>query len=157
MQTLFEFFEDFPTRQVKKGDLVIEQGTQDDLVFLIKEGAVEVLKDNVVIAEVRDALAVFGEMAILLDQPHTATVRALEDSEFYIVDDAKKVLAWKPEAALYVAEILARRLDSLNKYLVDVKSQFKEYGDHLSMVDEVLDTLMNKHPRYIERRPTKDQ
>jgi hypothetical protein len=45
-----------------------------------------------------------------------------------------------------VARLLARRLDSLNKYLVDVKAQYEGH-DHLGMVDEVLEALMHRHPR----------
>jgi CRP-like cAMP-binding protein len=30
--------------------------------------------------------SVFGEQAVLLDQPHTADVRTLEQSEFYVAD-----------------------------------------------------------------------
>ena len=42
--------------------------------------------------------------------------------------------------------MLARRLDSVNNYLVDVKKQFAGH-DHLSMVDEMLDTLMLRQPK----------
>jgi len=157
METLEDFLEELPVRRYESGEVVIQQGGRDNEVLLLKSGSVEVIKDGVTIVEVAEDLAVFGEMSILLDQPHTATVKARLPSEFYVVEDAKKVLQWRPEAALYVAEILARRLDSLNKYLVDVKSQFKEKGDHFGMLDEVLDTLMNKHPRQIERRPFKEQ
>jgi CRP-like cAMP-binding protein len=41
------------------------------LLFL-KSGAVEVIKDGVQIASVSAPGAVFGELAVLLDQPHTA-------------------------------------------------------------------------------------
>lgn len=157
MESLKEFLADLPIQSFKAGEVVIEQGDEDQKVYLLKKGSVEILKDEFLITEVSEELAIFGEMSILLRQPPTATVRTLEDSEFYVVEDAIEVLAWHPEAALYVAEILARRLDSLNKYLVDVKSQFKQYNDHVGMVDEVLETLMNKHPRNIERRPYTQQ
>ena len=31
----------------------------------------------------------------------------------------------------------------MNSYLVDLKRQFADHGDHLSMVDEVLETLVH--------------
>jgi len=157
MESLKEFLTSLPVREADAGEAVIEQGRRENFVLLLKSGSVEILKDGVAITEVSEEFAIFGEMSILLDQPHTATVKAIEPSRFYVVEDAKKVLMWHPEAALYVAEILARRLDSLNKYLVDVKNQFREFDDHVGMVDEVLDTLMNKHPRKVERRPVEDQ
>ena len=36
-----------------------------------------------------------------------------------------------------------RRLDALNRYLVDIKGQFDGH-DHLGMVDSVLETLMRR-------------
>ena len=47
---------------------------------------------------------------------------------------------------LHVCELLARRLDSLNNYLVDVKRQFEGH-DHIGMVDEVLESLLHRQPR----------
>jgi hypothetical protein len=57
---------------------------------------------------------------VLLDQPHTADVRTLEESEFYVAD-AQAMLAGDPTVALYVAGILARRLDVTNRSLIEVK------------------------------------
>jgi mannose-6-phosphate isomerase-like protein (cupin superfamily) len=67
---------------------------------------------------------VFGELAAVLDQAHSADVRALERSEF-IIADAPSVLASDPAMALYVASILAGRLDAANVALVEVKRQLQ--------------------------------
>jgi CRP/FNR family cyclic AMP-dependent transcriptional regulator len=45
-------------------------------------------KNGVEIATVTEPGAVFGELSVLLDQPHTADVRALEASQFYVADAA---------------------------------------------------------------------
>ena len=82
----------------------------------------KVVKDGVRIAKVSAPGAVFGELAVLLDQPHTADVRTLEQSEFHVAD-ARTLLADDPTVALYVAAILARRLDSANRALIEVKRQ----------------------------------
>jgi hypothetical protein len=91
-------------------------------------------------------------MAYLLKTEPTATVRTLASSTFRHVADANAFFCEQPAAALHMAEILARRLDSLNRYLVDIKHQFEDRADHLGIIDEVLDTLMHKHPRDIPRR-----
>jgi CRP-like cAMP-binding protein len=59
------------------------------------------------IASVSAPGSVFGEQAALLDQPHTADVRTLEQSESYVAN-AQAMLARDPTVALYVAEFLAR-------------------------------------------------
>jgi CRP/FNR family cyclic AMP-dependent transcriptional regulator len=144
--------ETLPVVSVAAGeDLVVEGSPPAGLFFLIS-GMVEVTKRGATIIRVRERGAVFGEMAILLNQPHTATVRAIQDSQFRRADPHRSSLESNPELCLYIAEILARRLDALNSYLVDLKSQFKDRGDHLGMVDEILDSLMSKHPRKVERR-----
>jgi CRP-like cAMP-binding protein len=76
------------------------------------------------IANVSAPGSVFGEQAVLLDQPHTADVRTLEQSEFYVAD-APAMLAGDPTVALYVAAILARRLDVANRSLIEVRRQLQ--------------------------------
>jgi len=67
-------------------------------------------------------------------------------SRFHVVDNPKIYLQENPAVCLHLCELIARRLDAVNKYLVDVKHQFAGH-DHLAMVDQVLDTLMNRQPR----------
>src|SRR5262249_48790947 len=100
----------------------------DRLLFL-RSGAVEIIKDGVQIANVSARGSVFGEQAVLLDQPHTADVRTLEQSEFYVAD-APALLAGDPTVALYVAATLARRLDAANRWLVAVKRQVQTGEPH---------------------------
>jgi CRP/FNR family transcriptional regulator, cyclic AMP receptor protein len=88
---------------------------------------------------------VFGEMAVLLGVPHTASVRVVKPCTFYIVMQPREFLKSSPTLCLHVCELLARRLDSLNKYLVDVKQQFEGH-DHIGMVDEVLEALLHRQP-----------
>ena len=97
----------------------------------------EVVKDGVQIAEVSAPGSVFGEQAVLLDQPHTADVRTLEKSEFYVAD-AQAILAGDPTVALYVAAILARRLDAGNRSLIEVKRQLQA-GEAASVIGRTVE------------------
>lgn len=127
------------------GQLVIRQGEQTDALYFLIEGAVEVLKDDVRVATASEPGVVFGEMAVLLGGAHTASVRAVKPCAFYIVEKPRQFLEASPALCLYLAELLARRVDALNKYLVNVKQQFEGH-DHLGMVDEVLEALMHRQP-----------
>jgi CRP/FNR family transcriptional regulator, cyclic AMP receptor protein len=106
------------------GETVLTAGSTTGRLLVLKEGAVEVVKDGVQIARVSEPGAVFGELAVLLDKPHTADLRAVERSEFSVAD-AATLLAGDPTAALYVAAILARRLDLANGALIEVKKQLQ--------------------------------
>jgi CRP/FNR family transcriptional regulator, cyclic AMP receptor protein len=86
--------------------------------------------------------AVFGEISILLGVPHTASVRAVRPTRAYVVEDGRAFLKSKPEVLLYVGKLLATRLQAATAYLADIKRQFAEHGDHLCMVDEVLDSIL---------------
>jgi CRP-like cAMP-binding protein len=70
------------------GEAVLTAGSTSGRLLILKRGAVVILKGSVEIAKVKEPGAVFGEISALLDQPHTADVRALEDSQFYIADAA---------------------------------------------------------------------
>lgn len=135
-----------------EGSVLIAEGTPVDVLYFLAEGAVEILKGGVSVVEVSDHGAVLGEMSVLLNAPHTAEVRARGTVSVYVAENPALYLRENPDVMIYVARILALRLNALNRYLVDVKRQFADEGHHLAMVDEVLDTLMNKHPRQIDRR-----
>jgi CRP/FNR family cyclic AMP-dependent transcriptional regulator len=141
-----------PTRTYAEGEIVLASGSTTGQLLFLKDGAVEVVKDEVRITRVTRPGAVFGEMSALLDQPHSADVRALVRSTFHVVEDAKVFLEQEPAVASYLAVILAQRLDALNRYLVDVRNQFREFDDHVGMIDEVIDSIVHRHPRTVERR-----
>ena len=106
----------------------------------------EVAKEGKQIARISEPGAVFGELAALLDQPHTADVRALERSEFNVAD-AATLLASDPTAALYVAAILAGRLDAANGALVELKHQLETGKPRVAVartVDKIAELLTNE-------------
>ncbi len=113
-----------PTVTYAAGETVIVDGSKTGRLLILRKGAVVILKEDTEIAKVTEPGAVFGELSILLDQPHTADVRALEISQFYVAD-AAVLLAQSPIAALYVATVLAQRLDGANHALIQLRSQLQ--------------------------------
>jgi hypothetical protein len=75
----------------------------------------------------------------LLDQPHTADVRALEASRFHIAD-AAALLAEDSTVLLYVAAILARRLDGANRAIIELKSQLQA-GQPASVIGKTVEKI----------------
>jgi CRP/FNR family cyclic AMP-dependent transcriptional regulator len=145
MASILELIHDSEVRRFEAGQVVVEQGERTNLLFFLIDGAVEVVKDGVPVATASQPGAVFGELAALLGGNHTATVRTLRPSSFHVVRNPREFLEASPIICLHVCELVARRLDSLNKYLVDVKQQFA--GDeHFGMVDNLLETLMHRYP-----------
>src|SRR5262249_58082488 len=99
----------FPIATYQRGETVIAAASMTGRLLILRTGVVAVLREGLEIATVREPGAVFGELSVLLDQPHSADVRALEVSQFYVAD-AATLLRVDPVALLYVATVLARRL-----------------------------------------------
>ena len=146
MTSILDLLADREVCRFDSGQPVVRQGERTDRLYFLIEGAVEILKDDVSVTVASQPGVVFGEMAVLLGEPHTATVRAVKPSSFYFIENPLEFLKSSPAMCLHVCELLARRLDSLNKYLVDVKQQFEGH-DHIGMVDEVLEALLHRQPR----------
>lgn len=151
-QILEEQLKTLPTLSFAAGETLMAAGTTTGRLIFLQEGELAVVREGVVVTRIREPGAVFGEMSLLLGGPHTADVVATRPSRCQVVEDAAAMLTASPELAAYVARVLAHRLDAVTRYLVDVKRQFAEADGHLGMVEEVLETVMNRHPRGMRAR-----
>ncbi len=128
-------------RTIPAGETLLAEGQRVGVLFILVDGEVEVLKGDFRIHSISEPGSVFGEISVLLDAPHTATVKTTSPCRFYVVEDPLEFLRSRPEIALDIARLLAERLHAMTTYLVDLKQQFEGSDDHFGMVDEVLETL----------------
>jgi len=142
-----------PMQNFAADEVLLQEGVATDRMYFLVRGAVEVSKGGQSITRVREPGAMFGEMGMLLGTPPTATVTAVGAVECHVAEKADEFLSAHPDVMRYICWVLARRLDSLNRYLVDVKAQFADRSDHLGMVDEVLGAIMNRQPKNIAPNP----
>src|SRR6516164_9559167 len=112
-----------PPATYQPGETVIAAGTKTGRLLILRKGAVTIEKEGTAIAKLTEPGAVFGELSALLNQPHTADVRALETSEFRVAP--AEPLEEDPAALLYVAAILAQRLNLANQAVIELKSQIQ--------------------------------
>jgi CRP/FNR family cyclic AMP-dependent transcriptional regulator len=136
---VLERLSSLPVEVHEQGSVVLATGATTGKLLILKEGAVEVVRDGVRLAEVNEPGAVFGELAILLGRAHTADVRTLQPSTFYVAD-GRTFLQVNPTAALYVAVILAQRLDLVNSYLIEARNQLKP-AEHGGVLDKMIDNI----------------
>ena len=144
MQAVLANTSDLAKLRYDTGDVLISEGPSSGVLYILVEGAVEVLRGDVRVSLVDEPGAVFGEISALLGRPHSATVRAIEPSIVHRIEDAESFLQMRPEIVFHVARILASRLIDATTYLADLKHQFGDRSDHLGMVDEVLEALVNQ-------------
>jgi CRP/FNR family cyclic AMP-dependent transcriptional regulator len=105
------------------GETIFAAGTTTGRLLILTKGAVTIEKEGTEIARVTEPGAVFGEVSALLNQPHTADVRTLETSEFRVA--GAELLEEDSVILLYVAAILAQRLNHANQALIELKSEIK--------------------------------
>ena len=71
-----------PLKIYRAGETVLAAGYTTGQLLILRKGSVSVAKEGIEIARVTDPGAVFGELSALLDQPHSADVRALHPRTF---------------------------------------------------------------------------
>jgi CRP-like cAMP-binding protein len=125
-----------PLVTYQHGETAIAAGSKTGQLLFLKKGAVAIVKEGTEITQVAEPSAVFGELSVLLDQPHTADVRALETSQFHVAN-ATAFLTQNPIAVLYVATVLAHRLDGANRALIEIKHQLQSGEPHSVVIKTV--------------------
>lgn len=106
-------------RPYRPGAELVAQGGRTGAMYVLKSGHIEVVRDGVSIAVIDQPGAIFGEISVLLDVPNSATVRALGASEVFVIENAAAALQSRPEWAMQIAKILARRVVSTTAALVE--------------------------------------
>ncbi len=145
--SLLKYCIDLPEISLIPGDYLIREGKKSGRFFVLIEGAFEIIKENMQINKVSEPGSVFGEISVLLDIPHLASVVALEKSRLYVVGNPKKFLQSNNDISYIISTILAQRLNTVTSTLVDIRhklsnNQLHELGyDFNVLVDEVLETL----------------
>ncbi|MEM8954259.1 MAG: cyclic nucleotide-binding domain-containing protein [Verrucomicrobiota bacterium] len=145
MKSTLELCDGLPERKFEEGEEILVENHKGPSLFVLKEGAVEILKQDTQVNVVSSPGSIFGEVSVLLGRAHMATVRTLKPSSFFFIEDAQAFLQNNPEVNLHIARLLALRLNSVTTYLVDLKQQFDSREDHLGMVDEVLESILHHH------------
>lgn len=115
---------DLERRTFPVGAHIFEDGEPGDVAYIVETGAIEINKDNVVLGIIETG-GLFGEMALLDDQPRLATAMAREESTCIVLPHSlfQKELA-QTDAFMsmvmnalltYVRDITGRMVDSIHQ------------------------------------------
>ena len=112
-------------RTYSHGEVVVREGEPGDALYIIVSGIASISADDMgtpkAVAELTDG-AFFGEMAVITDQPRTATVSAYGELSLLRIpkDVVLEILQSYPKVREVVAKIgLARTEDTMKKILQD--------------------------------------
>jgi putative nucleotidyltransferase with HDIG domain len=133
----------------RKGEDIVEEGEIGDSFYLIKEGRVRVLKrtedSELVLSELGQAEG-FGEMSLIIDQPRSATVRAIGNVEALKLtkDDFQGLMRTLPSLATKMHMLAGERVsllesldadaEAINKFRAD-RAFSLEYADLALIMD----------------------
>lgn len=126
------FFSDLPDTELRaiserlrherylKGQTVFSEGEEGDALYLIESGQVQVVTGPPLDEKILAYLGpgnFFGEMALLLEKPRSATVRVVIDAEVWVLrkNDLEGLLKDHPVIALQMSRELSRRLEETSR------------------------------------------
>ncbi len=133
-------------RQVAQGETLLREGQRDDRLFVLASGAFDVVRDGVRVVRIAEPGAFLGEMSAVLGAAPSADVVAAQPSQVHVIDQASQAVRNDPALTLAIAQLLARRLQAVTAYLVDLQHQYAGTGSHLALMDQVLARLMQMQP-----------
>lgn len=142
MPGLLELAAGLPRRTLAVGEVLLREGHPVEALYVLVEGTLRVQKGGVGVTTVGQPGACVGEMSLLLDVAATADVIAVTPCEVAVVEGARAMLDDEDGLTLELARVLARRLQAMTTYLVDLKQQYADHEGGLGMVDVVLGSLM---------------
>jgi CRP-like cAMP-binding protein len=110
-----------PRKQFAPGTVLLSEGETSGRLYVLAEGSVEVLRGDTQVALISEAGSVFGEMSVLLNRPHTATVRAASSVGVFVFEDAERFLKSNPEITFFVGKLTRQLATGKSRVLRGVK------------------------------------
>jgi CRP/FNR family transcriptional regulator, cyclic AMP receptor protein len=100
----------------KAGGVIFREGDEARELFVIKSGQVRIQIGNRTVTDLA-ADSIFGEMALIDNEPRSATAVAVTDVELVAVSEKQFLflVSQTPYFALKVMRVLAQRLRATNK------------------------------------------
>lgn len=109
-------------RRCQAGEVIFREGEPGNVMFMILAGRVAILKGELTtptILAFRGVGEIFGEMALLENQPRSATVVSLDDTHLLGINrqNFQELLNQNPSVGLSIMETLSSRLRKTNEAL----------------------------------------
>ena len=110
------------TKRYRRNTVIVEKGDDSNNLYVLLSGRIRVyLADDagkeIVLDTADEPGAHFGELALLLDRPRTASVETLEDARFMVISRASflECLEANPQIAIGIMRYLAEKVEHLTE------------------------------------------
>ncbi len=112
------------------GERIVTEGAETTEAYVIERGHVEVYRGREHPQRLRELGPgdIFGEMALLTDEPRSASVRAVDQVDVRVIDrdDLAAIFRDDPTALLPVFRVLCDRVRALTVVVAETSRQFAE-------------------------------
>ncbi len=123
--------------------VVFKEGDKGDALYIVKSGKINILKRNSAgIDSVLVSLgkgAVVGDMAIIDEQPRSATIATVQETEFLVMtkDDFKNLLGTVPEISFQILKLTTERLRATNAHLKELEVSTNQMEDVIRVITNI--------------------
>ena len=130
----------FENKEFKANETILREGELGKGFCILDEGVIEVIRDNVVLNEISQKGAIFGELSEILMYKRGATVRAKTHAKIkYFEDKLETLVAENPKFAVKMIRNLGRRLYHMNSLAIEGNSKndiLETAGDQQGNTDQ---------------------
>ncbi|NIS07518.1 MAG: cyclic nucleotide-binding domain-containing protein [Candidatus Dadabacteria bacterium] len=104
----------------KPGEIIFDKGSDGGIMYIILEGEIEIQVDGFAVGKLFEG-QILGEMALVEDQPRSATAIAITDTKVVPINREAFLLIVKEEPlfALFVMKDLSHKIRVLNQRLTN--------------------------------------
>lgn len=106
------------TLKFEAGEKVFLENETARAMYIVRSGRVDIITYGTILENVGPG-GIFGEMALIDDQPRSAAAIAIEPTEAlaFSKDEFLAIVARRPQFALLVMSTLARRIRRMNQFM----------------------------------------
>jgi CRP/FNR family transcriptional regulator, cyclic AMP receptor protein len=110
-------------RRYEAGEIVFREGDEGDTCYVVRSGVARAIREHPdgrsITLSHFNAGDIFGELAMFDDQPRSATVDVIEETEVIAIPgrDVQRLMSEHPEIAVKLIGALAHRLRATNERL----------------------------------------
>ena len=110
--------------EIPKGQNIVEKGAQGDSMYIIVHGKVAVMDGDRVLNTLGER-TVFGELALLDTEPRSATIRAVEDTLLFRLDQEPfyELMSDRVEVAMGTIQMLTGNLRARVREVMELHQQ----------------------------------
>lgn len=146
MASILALTQSQPIRSLVPGEELVTRGDEGGELFVLESGRLIVERDGVTLATIAEPGALIGEMAVLLGNDHSATVRAETAAVVRVIDNPIAFLERTPLVALHVATLACARLEATSALLVELKKETQGRAGEQGILSRIMSALSAPPP-----------